>query len=149
MRRSYDRAQLPQRGNIRHRVPQLILTGFPWLLLRAARCLQLWEVLLQSIFLTDCNAFSWLPSLKSLKPVLLCFEIWWIRHTEKKKLGINYRVYLNFECWKLTAFSLGDLLSQSEAKCLPASSNYLSAANAFTWDISDSLYISRKRPNFS
>lgn len=149
MRRSYECVQLPQRGNVRHRVPQLTLTAFPWLLPRAARCLRLWEVPLQSIFLTCSNAFSWLLSLKLLKPVLLRFENLVDQAYRKKKLGINYCVYLNFVGWKLTAFSPGDLMSQSEAKCLPASSNYLSTANAFTWDILDSLYISRKRPNFS
>lgn len=49
----------------------------------------------------------------------------------KKKLGINYCVFFfNFEHWKLTDFSLEDLVSQSEAKCLPAFSNYLSAVNS-------------------
>lgn len=92
--------------------------------------------------LTPCNAFSWLPSHKSLKPVLLCFENLVDQACRKKKRGTNYYVYLNTERWKLTVFSFGDPLSQSDAKCLPASCNHLSTANAFTWDISEKGQIS-------
>lgn len=119
MTSSYEHAQLPQRGNIRRKVPQLILTGFPWLPERSSLSAVVgtaaeinFSHMPQCLFLT---VISWIAK--------TCCLVFWKpgRSGMQKKKWIQHKLLCLFEVWgwKLTAFSLRDLASPSEAKCLP------------------------------